>query len=85
MFIFQDRDENFQQQALIFKDFYHRLIRKTDGCSNWNDLSFLGSLVRYKKCSGKYRIPYKSDRKHMDLINILAENVPSNAIQLVKI
>jgi len=55
-----------------------------EGCSNWNDLSFLGSLIRYKKCAGKSRIPYKSDRKHLDLINILAENVPSNAIHLVK-
>ncbi len=70
-------------QALVFKDFYHRFVLNVEGCSNWNDLSFLGSLHRYKKCPGEQCISYKSNCKHMDLINILAEDIPSDAIHLV--
>ncbi len=38
-------------------------------------------LVRYKKCPGKSRIAYKSEHKHIDLLSILARDIPANSIR----
>ncbi len=75
------QDEDFKKEARIFKDFYHRLVRNIEGCLTWDQGSFQGMLVRYKKCPGRSRIAYKSEHKHIDLLSILARDIPANTIR----
>lgn len=76
--LIKDRDDDFKTKARIFKDFYHRRIRNIDGCNHWKECSFNAMVLNYKECPGPPRMPYKTDRKYMDLVQILARGNKSN-------
>ena len=66
------KDEDFKTKARIFKDFFHRRLRNIEGCNHWKDCSFTAMVLHYKECPGPPRMPYKSDHKYSDLVQVLA-------------
>ena len=70
--LIKHRDEDFRIKARIFRDFYHRLMRSIEGCNHWKDSSFNGMVFRYKDCPGPALIPYKTESKYLDLLEVLA-------------
>ena len=75
-------DDDFKRKARVFKDFFHRLIRNIEGCSHWNHGSFVGSVVRYAACPGPALIPFKNEKKYLDLLQTFANDIPNDSIKL---
>ena len=61
-----------------FKDWYHRLIRSTDACTNWYELSLPG-MAQYEELEGG-DVPFKS--KYEDLCKIFKQDLPYNSYKV---
>ena len=81
--LIKDRDENFKTKARIFRDFYHRLIRNIESCSHWNESSLTGMVLRYKDCPGPALIPYKTNNKYLDLLQVLERGNQTLAVDKI--
>ena len=65
--------------APMFKDDYRRVVRSIDGCNNWYDLSFKGTMS-YVELDGSQIVTYKPDRKYEDLAQIFKNDIPYSKI-----
>ena len=64
------------------KDFYHRYIRSYDGCDNWFDLSFAGTVNMFTLCEGNQLVSFKKDKKYEDVIQIFKNDIPYSNVLL---
>ena len=61
-----------------FKDWYHRLIRSTDACTHWYELSLPG-MAQYEELEGG-DVPFKT--KYEDLCKIFQQDLPYNCYKV---
>ena len=54
------------------RDYCHRAIRLSDGCSNWYDLSYENE---YETCDGN-DVPFKKGHKYEDLLQTFKNDIP---------
>ena len=78
---FVDNEELLELPSYLrvpFTDWYHRLIRSTDACTNWYELSLPG-MIQYEELEGG-DVPFKS--KYEDLLKVFQQDLPYNCYQL---
>ena len=60
------------------RDYFHRAIRLSDGCSNWYDLSYDNED---ETCDGN-DVPFKKGYKYEDLLQTFKNDIPYKNIHL---
>ncbi len=59
----------------------NRYYQNLDGCDDWNQLSFRGSLVLYEELPGNDMVTFKGNHGFMDVLKHLAKDLPKDCIK----
>ena len=80
--IFRLLNSSIKDKLGPFKDWCNRATRSVDGCTDWYDLSFDGTVNQYEECPGNEFVRFKPGHKYEDLVQIFKNDIPYNNIKV---